>query len=139
MTGERFKIAPKQMIYSSKEKRECIALDEYKGYMFAVMNYGSHPCCYIRVKREDSFYEAEKADIPLTVHGGRITFKQNSLKLSKTQSISGRWIGWDYSGFGDQVLMPNSYVLNGHAFTIEELIDDCMDVINQIVRLKEAM
>lgn len=41
----------KPMIYKTERKREILAHDAYKGYEFAIISLGTHPCAYIDIPR----------------------------------------------------------------------------------------
>ena len=74
----------------------------------------------------------EKIDI--IVHGG-LTYTRSSLA---TVDRTGWFIGWDYSHYGDftgaDMMFPPELQFGGKQWTTEEIIDECLNVINQMVK-----
>ena len=127
----------KKMIYSKFQTIELIAYGEYKEYEYAVINYGTHPCCYVKLEQDDQFFGHEYANIPIACHGG-LTYSRKVLQLSSTEIDSdGWWIGWDYSHTGDYVpyleaILDKEDVNRLKKWSTEELIGECKNVIDQL-------
>lgn len=123
-------------IYNKNIKNEVIEAGEYLNYQYYIVSYGTHPCCYIKLKRNDIFYKKDYDKINLSVHGG-LTFSHNYLWCD---SQSAWYIGWDYAHFNDFIL--NGLNTKGHKWTLEELQHEVretieeIDVQNKIKRLK---
>lgn len=125
----------KPMIYGAHRKIERLAKEVYKGYEFAVMSLGTHPCCYIKLPQGHKYYETHYNDIPLEVHGG-LTYGEKSLQVIRNVfDESGYWIGWDYAHYGDYY-GASSHEL-GKRWSIEELEKECRDAIDQLSKMDD--
>lgn len=101
--------------------------DTYKNYNYYIMNYGTHPCCYIQLDKNDKYYGKNYEEIDIDCHGG----------LTYSEEVKGEWvIGWDYAHYGDYNGFFNGLV-NGKKYTTDELIRDCKKVIEQLVNENE--
>lgn len=127
----------KPMIYKPKREIETLEHDFYKGYEYAVMSLGTHPCCYFRIPGGNKYEDCDYEDIPLDVHGG-ITFKSDRLNTSEGM-LYGCWIGWDYAHLDDYLDGPEELKIfsgrDGKKWTTEELIQACKDAIDQFIEL----
>ena len=139
----------KPMIYSNNlAETEILAYETLNTPMglltYYIVNYGSHPACYISIPNEHIFYNKDEDDISkichIDCHGG-ISYTGDTLPRSvpkydeKSSTIpvwsTGWYIGWDYMHYTDYRLSP-LYVHEGKKWTTEEMIADCYDVINQL-------
>lgn len=85
----------------------------YKGMNYQIVNRGICPCAYVDVSNT-SLVGRHYDDINIACHGG-LTYS------GPDKDGKGYLIGWDYGHVGDS-----------HR-SIKEIINDCIDVINQIV------
>ena len=133
-------MTPKKMIYSKFPTVELIATDEYKGYEYAVVNYGTHPCCYVKLYRDHPFFGHDHNRISLSCHGG-LTYSKNHVQaISDNLDSDGWWIGWDYAHAGDYVsYFSREEGINLKRWSTEELIEDCQYVIDQVVEAAEEV
>lgn len=128
----------KPMIYSKHSKIERLSMEVYRGYEFAVMNLGTHPCCYIKLPKGHKYENVHYNNIPLDVHG-ELTYSESYLAVAvvdgkRIKEETGYWIGWDYAHWGDYLGYdpePNGE----HIYTTEELEMDCRDAIDQLCEL----
>ena len=110
--------------------------DNYKGYNFYVVSYGTHPCCYIGIPRGSKFYGVsyliELED--LNVHGG-VTY--TGVLLPSDERFTDPWyIGWDYAHACDYNACLNDICnKNSKQYTTEELITDCVVAIDDLIDL----
>ena len=126
------------MMYSEERKSERIAGEVYRGYEYAVINRGWHPCCYIKIPEGHLFYKKDYDDIDLDVHGG-LTFAGHNLDVAPGVADDGFWIGWDYAHWGDYVGFESYtvHIFPGKMWSVEELVADCKAAIDQIVEVCE--
>ena len=133
-------------IYNSLGITRDLADDSYRGYRYIIRSCrGDHPCCYIQIPEDHPWYlktyrnmedEAEKAiangtPCPpyINVHGG-ITYTDN-LNMRNTW-----WIGWDYAHMGDYChafAERFGRKKSDHVYTVDELIHDVHDAIDQLI------
>ena len=122
----------KEMIYDSVRKRELLYNGIYKGYHFYIISYGTHPCCYVEIPSKSKIFKITYMDIEsIDVHGG-LTYSSDKLYIGTNTALNNSWfIGWDYAHLGDYVAFIDS--IDGKKWTTNEMIDDCKNVINQII------
>lgn len=125
----------KEMIYSANRiDPERIAEGTYKGFDYYVLNLGTHPCAYIDVT-ETLLNGKEYGDIDIQCHGG-LTYSRNYLPTVDKQ---GWFIGWDYAHYGDfagyEIMFSSDLQSDGKHWTTGEIVDECKNVIDQIVGL----
>jgi len=122
-------------IYKSGRVHEVLIQDTYRGYEYVIVTYGSHPCAYVEIPKKSKNYEKEYADIDINVHGG-LTFSDYLTGVRK--DLTGWYIGWDYSHFGDFTCYAEDIGNFGERkYTLNEIEIDCKDVINQLIHLEE--
>lgn len=116
------------------DETKMILTSDYKGLTYYIVTLGSHPCAYVNVKDtifNGKFYE----DIPIECHGG-LTYSDNYL-----YGIEGWFIGWDYAHLGDlfysQYLKYIGGKIAGKEWTIDEVEEECKNVIDQLIELTE--
>lgn len=124
----------KPMIYSKNrsESVEQIAAGTYKNFDYYVLNLKTHPTAYIDVT--DSPLNGVCYDyIDIYCHGG-LTYSEPTLK---TVDKKGWFIGWDYAHYRDYMdygdTSLNNMFSNDKKWTTEEIVEECKNVINQIV------
>lgn len=132
-------IEVKEMVYQVKrlETPEILASGNVCGYQYYVVSMGMWPCAYVSIPKEDICFG--QTDLPIDCHGG-ITYNRTYLLDS---AVKDGWvIGWDYGHcfdyngynmtFGDP-----SFPLQQKKYSTEEMINDCKDVIKQLVELNK--
>jgi len=129
-------MTPKIEILHEMEYRACVRplyyplargwIDDYE---FEVINYGSHPCAYVKVPKHHpfSFHEYSEIESEISVHGG--------LSYSGERGEhNGWWFGWDYAHYEDyQAILLIE--MDGKKWTTQEIVDECLDVISQFKAL----
>lgn len=127
------------MTYSELQAgAKLLAHGTYKGLDFYVVSYGTHPCAYINAAKtvlagKDT---DELDDTGIDCHGG-FTFANKALGVSDGE---GWYIGWDYAHAGDftgwhwRWKADDGYL---KAWTTEEIIAECVGVIDQIISWQE--
>ena len=127
----------KEMVYSPvREKVKLLIKDFYKGYLFAVLSYGTHPCAYVAISGGQPYYDVEfYENVRLPMHGG-CTFA--GWGLGKFFDSSYKVLGWDYGHFGDFVgyYPAESSLFIGKRWTTKEMVEDCKNVIEQLYILE---
>ena len=124
----------KPMIYDKNRsgKAEQIAAGTYKNFDYYVLNLKMHPTAYVDVS--DSLLNGICYDeIDIYCHGG-LTYSESTLD---TVDKKGWFIGWDYAHYGDYMdygdISFNNIFSNDKKWTTEEIVEECKNVINQIV------
>lgn len=122
-----------EMKYYNKilEKPIILYTNKYKDYIYYIINYGTHPCCYVYLSKGHKYFGKHYDDIDINCHGG-LTFSYNQLHDIMPSEKNYWIIGWDYAHYGDYVGLCKE--LAGHKYTTEELIKDCQDVIDQLIQ-----
>lgn len=114
--------------------QEVLYNDIYKGYEYYIINFGTHPCCYILLDKNNKYYGKDYDDIPLDVHGG-LTF--SSFENQFIDNGDKYIIGWDYAHFGDRFGCDNCYhySITDHTWKTRELIKECIDAIDNLISI----
>ena len=124
----------KPMIYDKNRLRsaEQIAGGTYKNFDYYVLNLKTHPTAYVDVS-DSPLNGVCYEDIDISCHGG-ITYSESILK---TVDKKGWFIGWDYVHYGDYMAYGyaaiNNMFPNDKKWTTEEIVEECKNVIDQIV------
>lgn len=120
----------KPMIYDKNrsEKAEQIAGGTYKNFDYYVLNLKTHPTAYVDVS-DSPLNGVLCYDIDISCHGG-LTYSEKTLR---TVDKKGWFIGWDYVHYGDYADCDSDMYLNGKKWTTEEIVEECKNVIDQIV------
>lgn len=120
----------KPMKYRKERILENLYSDTYRGFNFYIMSFGTHPTAYVEIPISHKYYRLSYKDIEnqIDVHGG-LTYSSSNLMISDSGGIKKSWfIGWDYSHCTDYYPDLN----DGKKWTTEEMIEDCIYVINQL-------
>lgn len=125
----------KKMVYKilTNEDRKVLANDQYNGYEFWIISYGTHPCAYVELNKEHPYYGKcgnDAFNLDINVHGG-ITYGNYGLgyTISKEHFI----LGWDYNHCTDYNYESEKYGLSsGKKWTTEEIFEDVKKVIKQL-------
>ena len=125
----------KEMIYSAELKREILDTGFYLGFLYYIMNLGTHPTAYIRIPEK---YKNKIDNIE--VNGG-ITYSEKGLWVEENKKIEGYFIGWDYAHYGDyfgfEEAVPMIYRTGGKKWTTKEILDEVKSACEQIKKLEE--
>lgn len=117
-----------EMIY--QKDRICIILDKgiYNGFNYAIVSYGTHPCCYVFLPKGHKYYGKNYDDIDIVCHGG-LTYSNDDLLFNPLEND--KWvIGWDYAHYNDY---HGSFSTRcGRVWTTKELLEDVKEVIEQL-------
>jgi len=129
----------KPMIYTAERKQpEQIAAGTYKGLDYYVLSLGTHPCGYVNVVGT-KLYGKDYDDIDIECHGG-LTYANKSLR---TVNDTGWFIGFDYAHYGDYMGYDSLYSFDltsdDKRWTTEEIVEECKNVIEQIIRLENEI
>lgn len=152
------------MIYSTIKSREeygtyVLCEDEYKGYSFYIINLWTHPCAYVKLRAGNKFFNKEWDELEeINCHGG-VTYARDYLTCSKIVKNTNPntslykayyrenivevvpksdrcWvIGWDYAHSGDKY---SDSKVQGKMWSTEEIIEECKEVIDQIIKLNSV-
>lgn len=125
-----------QMNYT--KERLCIVLHkgEFKGFKFAIVSYGTHPCCYVFLPKEHKYYGKSYDEIDIDCHGG-LTYLNEDLIFNPL--VNDDWvIGWDYAHLNDYLgideieFMKKIVHSQDKKWTTEELFEEVKQVIEQL-------
>lgn len=119
----------KEMVYMNKSIAEILDNGTYKGYEYAIVSRGFHPCAYVKLTEGHKYYGADFDDIPINCHGG-LTYSYCYVNSLFTDG--GWWIGWDYAHCTDQIGKTE-----GKKWTTSEIIAEVKQVIEQLKELHE--
>ena len=119
------------------DETRMILTSDYKGWTYSIITFGTHPCAYVDVK--DTMFDGKfYADIPIECHGG-LTYSADYLPITNDK---GWFIGWDYAHLGD--LFYSQYNIDmgvidivSKEWTIDEVEEECKNVIDQLIKLTE--
>ena len=133
----------KEMIYQQTRLKEpeILASGEYKGYNYYVLSQGTHPCGYVEIPKNSKYFNVDYDNIPVECHGG-LTYGRGFLVGEATIDDNRYFIGWDYAHYGDYAgywigSIEESLHVFDAKYTTEDIIRECKDVIEQLIRLEE--
>lgn len=111
-------------IYDKNIEKKVLEQNVYLGYQYYIVSYGSHPCCYIKLTKNN--YDISN----LSVHGG-ISYNRTELWCDKDCA---KFIGWDYAHYTDFMLCKYNEELNmeGHKWTLNELQEEVRKAIEEL-------
>lgn len=129
----------KEMIYSFERKIEVLDTGYCLGFLYYILNLGTHSVAYIKIPKGHKLYNKDYDDIyrevDIDVHGG-LTYSSNHLWISENQKIEGWFIGWDYTHYGNyagyEEIMPKQYRTKGKKWTTKEIFTEVKEVCYQI-------
>ena len=126
----------KAMKYGKDRKCEILDTGWCEGFLYYILNLGTHPTAYIRIPKEHKYYKEE--NIYLDVHGG-ITFSNMGICV-KDVILEGYWIGWDYGHFGDyagyEEMYPKEFRTGGKKWTTEEIKEEVIAACKQLKEME---
>ncbi len=128
------KLLSQENIYREERCREVLISGTIKGIDYAIVTYGSHPCCYVRVGKDSKLYRKDyrKADdiISYSPNGGFTYAEKDLFAFDKDKS---KWIlGWDYAHVWDYHPRINE---EGKKQTEKSLMTEVKKVINAIAEI----
>ena len=142
----------KEMVYGYERINEVLMSGKGCGFEFKIMNYGTHPCSYIRFTEEQAhalgWQNADEEEWwddaychKLKCHGG-CTYTEAQDPETKKKEDGYVWAGWDYGHAGDFIgysLRPDWPVNrdSGHRYTLNELVDDMIYTLQDAARQLE--
>jgi len=141
----------KEMVYGYESKNEVLISGKGCGFEFKIMNYGTHPCSYIRFTVKEAHalgWEDEEIDewdsgycYKLNCHGG-CTYTDAQDPETKKKEDGYIWAGWDYAHAGDFMgysLKPGWPVDrdSDHRYTLKELVDDMIYTLQDAAKQLE--
>lgn len=122
--GFKFDTKPEEMEYKDYRTYECICKGRYKGYHFAIINLGFHPCAYVKIPVAHPYYGKNHNQLDgIECHWGMIYSK------------FGWWMSWDYAHAGDFLgyyTEEDGDLWNNKRWTLCEMLDDVERVIRQL-------
>ena len=126
----------KQMNYTKENTFEILESNEYKGFDFKIVSYGTHPCCYVAIRKDLPIYKLDYCNEKLEnidCHGG-LTFS-DFVDFGDGKQW---YIGWDYNHLGDYSGIYINEILFNHddckKWTVEEMRLECLFVIEQLLK-----
>lgn len=129
-----YTVEPRPMVYHNKwlPTAEVLADGAYAGHRFIIKNFGMWPTAYVQLNDLDYGFHTkiDTFDLRLEAHGG-ITYNDKCLYVGADLQM-GKWIGWDYAHHGDYT---GNLVYGGKRWTTEEILEDCICVIEQVMNL----
>ena len=120
-----------EKIYYDKRLKESKILknERYKDYEYYIITLGTHPCSYVVLPKDHKYYGMNYDEIDVKCHYG-LTYSRDYL-ISKDLIEDDVWIiGWDYAHLGDYI--PYEFSDYGHKYTLDELVKEVEDVIDQL-------
>lgn len=123
----------KEMQYAHLGSAITLDHDSYQGYEYLVVNFGSHPACYIRLRENHPYYNKDFWNMKIKPHSD-LSFGGTLEKYH----LDGFWIGWEYDLFGDYVYgRTRDFITDGwhHKYTTKELVDKIHQVIRDLIEI----
>lgn len=129
----------KEMEYGKDRKIEVLDTGYCLGFLYYILNLGTHPTAYIKIPKDNKYYGKNMGEIDLDVNGG-VTYSEEGLNINKSQRIEGWFIGWDYAHYGDytgfELIVPEQYRTGGKKWTTKEIYEEVRQACYQLNELK---
>lgn len=121
------------IIYTGKDEKRILEIEEYRGYKYVIVTYGTHPCAYVLMPNGHPYAEKSYDEMDIHVHGG-LTF-YNTLDHLDDSFGDEKYIGWDYAHCGDYYCSKH---ITNHSpydrkYTIGDIETDVKSVIAQMI------
>ena len=124
----------KEMVYQKTPIREVLDCGTIDGYAYAILSLGTHPTAYVNVPAGHPAYKKDYNKIDMDVHGG-LTYGSSILRTSKTDSLDGWWLGWDYAHYTDYSgCFPSEW--DQKRWTTEEIMEDVKTAVAQLKEME---
>jgi hypothetical protein len=137
------------MVYTKEiQKPPCgvlIAQGFYNGLNYYVKNInGSHPTAYVEIPQGHKAFGKDFCNYELPqlieVHGG-VTYQDSVLlTVDDNGERDHKFVGWDYGHAGDfegcYIGNNNWLEKNSKRWTVEEIIEECKEAIDQINKME---
>lgn len=125
----------KEMKYQLRlPQPELLATDCYRGIMFYIISWGSHPCAYINVAHTDYKNKSynEMNDLGTFCHGG-FTYSETKIPIT---DIKGWYLGWDFAHPDDYIHYFGCDTTSSYKrWTTKELERECEKTIDNIIAM----
>ena len=125
----------KEMQYQKIRYTTILDKGDYKGFNYAIVSYGTHPCCYVFLPKGHKYYGKEYDDIEISCHGG-LTFSEKDLAFNPI-FLKDTWvIGWDYAHCDDYAGYfedNGDLAKNTKKWTTKEMQKEVFGVIEQLI------
>ena len=91
-----------EMEYSPNPIRKVLSAGYIGDFPYLIMNFGHHPCCYIGVPENHTYWGKAYDEVNLDVHG-YCTFSEQAHNALTFDFIPPKYwvLGWDYGHFND--------------------------------------
>lgn len=132
----------KEMTYTPTRETELLDAGLYNGIEYLIISYGTHPCAYIKVPRDNKYFGVDYNDVPLYVHGG-LTYGGDlaylNADIEPIINNSDYWLGWDYAHGGDFVgydlALNLPFKSNDKKWTTDEIVRQVIQAIDDFKKL----
>lgn len=118
----------KEMIYKNTREVERLHTTKYKGYRYAILSMGYHPCAYVEVPASHPYFGKSYDECDIDCHCG-LTYGRDFLATFNVKNTW--WIGWDYGHCDDYA--GYAPFLGGKKWTAAEIDKECKNVIEQLI------
>lgn len=129
-----FNIKRKMKYFTKPMKKKILYKSHYKGFLYLVVSFGTHPCCYVEIP-ENTPNEIIQG---IPIHGG-ITYIAHRSDFKRGE---GFFIGWDYAHCDDYIgtysilpIFEKMDLRKLKQWTTDEMINDCKKVINYLSKV----
>lgn len=141
----------KEFVYENRRHiPELICDGEYKGYYYAITSLGTHPCAYVKIPKENKFYQYDVLGNELYMSNNIDRFCNGGLTYSNfgipTGDFKDKWfIGWDYGhcwDFTPMTIIFDGYEIpeiDGVKWTNDKIIKEIKDVIDCLIEMEEIL
>ena len=130
----------KEMIYQAERKIEVLDTGYCLGFLYYILNLGTHPTAYIKIPRDHKYFKKDYMEIDLDVHCGP-TYSRDYLYISKNNKVDGWFVGWDYAHYNDYAgydeIMPKEIQTGGKKWTTEEIYKEVKEDCYHLNNIKE--
>lgn len=136
-----FNIKRKMKYFTKPMKKKVLYRNHYKGFLYLVVSYGTHPCCYVEILKNTRYYSTNQGSEILEgipIHGG-ITFADFRTDFKRGKNF---FIGWDYAHCDDFIgtysilpIFEKMDLRKLKQWTTDEMINDCKKVIDYLSKV----
>lgn len=116
-------------LYEGTKGNYIVKKGKYKNYEYVIVSYGTHPCCYVEIPKDNILYKQDydSDDMQdICCHGG-LTFSDDR----DFEDVEKFYIGWDYAHLNDHM----EGCFDGYKWSLKELVSECKSVIEQVINL----